>query len=291
MVAMASRPIHSILNRCKPPSDGDIIIPVGTVIVLGTTDEPVSDPTDLKIEPWEIDLLIAEAEYILPGLRQLRVLRAWAGIRPLYSPGNLPNGDSRSLTRGHLILDHEQSDGCSGLVSIIGGKLTTFRLMAEETVDLICHRLGRNVPCVTRETPLSLGEPSYFQLPARLNQRHTANSPGELSEVICECEQVSRNQIISALEEPDNLDLDSIRRDLRLGMGPCQAGYCALRTFGILTETNPELVSVEYGISPFLIERWRGQRPVGWGHSLRQMDFSRRLYQELLGLNPEAVKT
>jgi len=290
MVAMASRPIHTILNRCNPPSDGDIIVPVGTVIVLGTTNEPVQDPTDLKIEPWEVDLLLAEAEFILPDLRQMRALRAWAGIRPLYSSNNTPGGDSRSLARGHVIVDHEQSDGCSGIISVIGGKLTTFRMMAEQTVDLVCKRLEHNMPCKTRETLLSSGNHSYFQLPGKLDQTSSQSMLAEPSDVICECEQVTREQLIHALDDPDNLDLDAIRRDLRLGMGPCQAGYCALRTFGLLCEISPEPAPAAYGIRPFLMERWRGQRPVGWGHSLRQMEFSRRLYQELLGMTQEEYK-
>jgi len=90
MVAMATRLVHTVLNRCKHPSDGDIFVPIGTVTVLGTTDIPVGSPEDLAIEPEEIDLLLAEGEILIPSLLQHRPLRAWAGIRPLYRPATEP---------------------------------------------------------------------------------------------------------------------------------------------------------------------------------------------------------
>src|SRR3970282_2866034 len=86
MIAIASRLTHTVLNRCKPPHDGDIIVPVGTVCVLGTTDVPVRSPTDLAMEPWEIDLLLSEGQILIPTLRRHRALRAGAGIRALYRP-------------------------------------------------------------------------------------------------------------------------------------------------------------------------------------------------------------
>jgi glycerol-3-phosphate dehydrogenase len=108
------------------------------------------------------------------------------------------------------------------------------------------------------------------------------------SNLVCECELIDREQILLALDDSDNMDMDALRRDLRLGMGPCQAAFCALRTYCLLTDRLPSArIQKEYRIQPFLEERWKGQRPVGWGHSLRQMDLSRRLYQEFLGLRQE----
>jgi len=104
MVAMASRLTHTVLNRCKPPHDGDVIVPVGTVCVLGTTDVPVRSPTDLAMEPWEIDLLLSEGQILIPTVRRHRALRAWAGIRALYRPpadsASHPGGDSASHPGG-----------------------------------------------------------------------------------------------------------------------------------------------------------------------------------------------
>jgi glycerol-3-phosphate dehydrogenase len=287
MVAMASRPVHTVLNRCKPPSDGDIIVPIGSVIVLGTTDEPVHGPTDLRIHPWEIDLLLAEAEFILPGLRQARVLRAWAGIRPLFDATSSFETGRRGTPLGHALLDHEKLSGCAGFVSIIGGNLTTFRSLSEKIVDLICSRLERTQPSLTKTTGLALEESGHYRLPSRLERMRGADS-SSTSNLVCECELIDREQILLALDDPDNMDMDALRRDLRLGMGPCQAAFCALRTYGLLTDQlHTARIQKEWRIQPFLEERWKGQRPVGWGHSLRQMDLSRRLYQEFLGLRQE----
>ncbi|MBM2843977.1 MAG: hypothetical protein HW404_1814, partial [Anaerolineales bacterium] len=106
MVAMASRLTHTVLNRCKPPNDGDVIVPVGTVCVLGTTDVPVRSPTDLAMEPWEIDLLLSEGQILIPTVRRHRALRAWAGIRALYRPpadiASYPGGDIASYPGGDI---------------------------------------------------------------------------------------------------------------------------------------------------------------------------------------------
>ena len=97
MVAMNHRVVNTVINRCKMPADGDIIVPVHTVAVIGTTDERVTDPENLRIEPWEVQLMLDEGEKLVPGISKARVLRAWAGVRPLYQEGFA--GDSRDATR------------------------------------------------------------------------------------------------------------------------------------------------------------------------------------------------
>ena len=106
MVAMNHRIVNTVLNRCKMPSDGDIIVPIHTVAVIGTTDEKVSDPDRLRIEPWEVALMLAEGDKLVPGISQARVLRAWAGVRPLYQEGFA--GESRDATRALTLLDHRR---------------------------------------------------------------------------------------------------------------------------------------------------------------------------------------
>jgi glycerol-3-phosphate dehydrogenase len=134
LIAMASRLVNTAVNRCAT-SDGDILAPVGTVCT-GTTDDAVP-MDDLTIAPWEIDLLLAEAEVLVPGIAAHRALRAWAGIRPLYRPSPATAAETRDLPRAHTILDHAATHGVTGLVSVIGGKLTTFRLMAEEVMQIV----------------------------------------------------------------------------------------------------------------------------------------------------------
>ncbi len=286
MVAMASRVVNTVINRLKPPSDGDIAVPIGTVCVLGTTDIPVDTPWSLEIEPWEIDLLLAEGDFMIPGLRSARALRAWAGIRPLYSPEDSPS-ETRALTRAHALLDHKEIDGVEGFVSMIGGKLTTFRLMAQETVDMVCDKLEQDLECVTRTTSLlSDADQIMYTLPDRLNRFAAARQNSGDERLICECEIVTDKQLQAAINSVDFETLDDLRRDLRLGMGPCQAAFCAYRAAGLSCRLRPDSISENF-LGRFLDERWKGLRPLAWGKDLRQMDFMRRVYLELLGELPE----
>lgn len=278
MVAMAERLVHTILNRCRPPGDGDILVPVGTVMVLGTTDIPVEDPGDRTIEPWEVDMLLAEGAALIPSLPDRRALRAWAGVRPLYRPPS-DDDETRELPRAHVILDHA-GDGAEGLISVFGGKLTTFRLMAEETVDCIAQSLGNNQPCQTAEVPLFREGSSYYTLPSRLHNMEHRTDTEQAPELVCECELVSRGDIERVLQRRGVQELDTIRRELRIGMGPCQGGFCGFRTAGIVQESAPDAPS-DGGLLSFLQARWRGNRPVAWGQTLRQMAFTRRVYMDL----------
>lgn len=284
MLALAGRPIHTILNRCKPPADGDIIVPVGTVTVLGTTDEPRTDPEDLSIEPWEIDLLIREACLLVPEIAGRRALRAWAGMRPLYRPPAPDDAATRTLPRAHTIIDHQQTTGPDGLVSIIGGKLTTYRLMAQEVVDLVAPRLGNENSCITSSTSLEAATKRYHRLPARLATLERATPPSFSAGILCECELVLNGSVEQAIEQGGAVSLDDIRRDTRLGMGPCQAGFCAYRAAALLAARRPN-VEPDGGLQAFLDERWRGIRPLAWGANLRQAALDLRITQELLGLH------
>ncbi|HEY47228.1 MAG: hypothetical protein AMJ88_00445 [Anaerolineae bacterium SM23_ 63] len=280
MIALASRPVHTIINRCRPPSDGDIIVPVGTVAVLGTTDVEVESPTELAIGQREIDFLLAQCEILLPELAKSRPLRAWAGIRPLYRSSGEGFGRTRGLPRGHVLLDHNDRDGVKGMASIFSGKLTTFRLMAEQAVDLVVEQIGVGLSCRTAEIPLDPERTQFFQLPKRFEEIATPDQT-EREQIICECEWVNRSAIEEAIKSSSSLDLDDIRRKLRLGMGPCQAGFCGYRAAGIAYEVAPS-PHTDGRLEAFLRARWRGLRPLGWGETLRQMEITRRIYVDLL---------
>jgi glycerol-3-phosphate dehydrogenase len=287
MLALATRPVHTILNRCKLPSDGDIIVPVGTVAVLGTTDEPVPVPEDLTIAPWEIDLLLEQARALIPDVAAMRMLRAWSGIRPLYRPSPPSDDATRQLPRAHTIIDHGHGAGPDGLLSVFGGKLTTYRKMAEEAVDLFAPRLGNTAACITARTVLDPNpRRRYHALPYRLRNVEGRHPPSLQAGILCECELVTRSALDDAIYRAPTADLDDLRRDTRLGMGPCQAAFCAYRAAGRLVALRPD-APIDGGLQPFLQERWRGMRPLGWGQALRQLELDRRLALDLLGIPPE----
>lgn len=282
MLAMSSRLTHAVINRCKPPSDGDIIVPVGTVCVLGTTDVRTESPKDLQIEPWELDILLEEADILIPGIIHHRPLRAWAGIRPLYTQIDDTATPHRTISRAHIILDHHERDGIYNLLSVFGGKMTTFRLMAEEAVNHVAVRLGNNTPSVTTTTPLpTKGQESGYFLPGRLSAISQKRSTEE-DMIICECELVSAKRLNASLCAGTGTLLDDIRRDLRLGMGPCQAAFCGFRAAGYAETVYP--TSDDF-LSTFSAERWKGIRPLAWGSALRQIEFMRRINCEVLHLD------
>ena len=142
-----------VLNRCRDPDDGDIVVPHDGEVVLGTTSVPVSDPDDYETEDWEIERSVEECAAMLPAVADAPTVRTWWGVRPLYSPDEA-GSDRRGISRGFTLLDHDR-DGAAGLYSVVGGKLTTYRQMAETTVDEVCDRLGVDAACETATEPLA----------------------------------------------------------------------------------------------------------------------------------------
>jgi glycerol-3-phosphate dehydrogenase len=302
MVAMNVRWVNTIINRLATPSDGDILVPVGTVCVIGTTSVVVDRPDDLDIPAEEITQMLDAGEIMIPDFRKARALRAWAGVRPLYDPpqkraGEAEGGlgaDGRFITRSFRALSHADV-GAAGMLSIVGGKLTTYRQMAEKISDEVCAYLGVQAKCRTAETLLP--KPTWFggkgrklhTLTQRLYQLEHAPRHNDL---ICECEIVTRSQLETAIKASgEGVSLDDLRRDLRLGMGPCQAGFCGYRAAGILNQVThaPPAQSVA-ALRDFIEERFRGNRPLLWGHQLRQALLDELIYRRALGvpaLQPE----
>lgn len=157
MLVYAERMTRAVVNRCHPPGDGDIMVPIGSVAILGTTDEPVADPDACAVTPAEVARLVEEGARLFPALPGMPIARAYAGVRPLYRPEAADTagraGGDRALPRSHAVLDHAP-EGVANLVSVVGGKVTTHRRMAEEAVDLVAPRLGVTVPCTTAEEVL-----------------------------------------------------------------------------------------------------------------------------------------
>jgi glycerol-3-phosphate dehydrogenase len=283
MVAMNYRMVNTVVNRCIMPHDGDIIVPIASVAVIGTTSIKVADPDKYAIEDWEIQLMLDEGEKLVPSFKQFRALRAWAGVRPLYQE-KAEGADLRDVTRKYTLLDHTPRDGVDNFITITGGKWTTYRLMAQEVVDLACKKLGTERPCQTATTMLkSPGDKKFYTLGQRLEKLETGEWSGQL---ICECEIVTRPQIEEHLAHDQTTIINNLRRDLRLGMGPCQGGFCTYRAAGIMNE-NKKLAAPQTNkaLVDFLQERWKGVQSVLWGQHLRQMQLDEGIYLGLLGLD------
>lgn len=126
------------------------ILPWNGQYLIGTTDHRYhGDPADAVPGEAEIDYLLSETNRVFPRARLTRndILFAYAGIRPLPIQTKKPEG---AITRRHIIRNHQRN--ALGLLSIIGGKLTTYRSLAEQVTDRVVKMLGiRAKACVTRE--------------------------------------------------------------------------------------------------------------------------------------------
>ena len=152
MISVAYGGLGPALNRCRDPDDGDIVVPHDDEVVLGTTSIPVSDPDDYEKADWEIETSIRECAAMLPPVADAPTVRTWWGVRPLYAPDEQAQ-DRRGISRGFTILDHA-TDGVDNFASIVGGKLTTYRQMAEAVSDLVCDKLGVDATGETATRPL-----------------------------------------------------------------------------------------------------------------------------------------
>jgi glycerol-3-phosphate dehydrogenase len=124
------------------------IIPWNGNYLIGTTDIRYdADLDDVRIETEEIEYLLRETNRVIPGAQLTReqILYTYSGVRPLPF---VNEKDEQSITRRHFI---RASAHIENLFSIVGGKLTTYRSLAEETVDLIFKKLGRSMPACTTD--------------------------------------------------------------------------------------------------------------------------------------------
>ena len=301
MLVYNQRMTDSVISRCKAPADGDIMVPVHTVAILGTTEIAVDDPDDYEVTAAEVEALVTEGEKLFPGLRRMRILRAYAGVRPLYDATELGGGD-RSISRAHVIIDHEARDGVSNFVSVVGGKLTTYRLMAEQAADVVCAKLGVDRVCSTAQEvlPDQGHDRAYYWLGDRL-AAHEAAGGGDAA-LICECELVTRPMLDAFLAQRMPCSLDDVRRGTRLGMGPCQGAFCTFRAAGAMVgmapvpavvpaagpAAEPDIRAAETAeaeLVAFLRERYKGTRPIAWGRQLQELWLSNGIYQGVLGLD------
>jgi glycerol-3-phosphate dehydrogenase len=306
MVVMASRYVRGVVNACRKPADGDIIVPQHEVAILGTTSEQVPSADDISVPPADVDRMIDMCAQMVPAIASGRVLRAFAGSRPLYKPeapagggdGQGDGDDTREVSRTFTVLDHASRDGLDNMFSIVGGKLTTCRQMAEAVVDRLAERMGVTEPCRTATEILPGADHGTHRLAEPLARVERDYAYGEL---LCECELVTRGQVREAVAG-GLTELEDLRRKLRVGYGPCQAAFCAWRAAGMLAEGSGEprggapvgreadgAADPLTGLERFLEERWRGQRSTIWGDQARQAMLNHAIYRGIFDLRGEGV--
>jgi glycerol-3-phosphate dehydrogenase len=210
-------------------------------------------------------------------------------VRPLV--GNESGDDDRKVSRGYALIDHTR-DHLDNFITITGGKLTTYRFMAEKTADLVCRQLGIDQSCRTRIEPLPASTGAQWTEPGLAPHRWMEqNDPTDL--LLCECEMVSRHTVDRIVGDMTrhhiSPTLEAIGLRSRVGKGPCQGAFCSQRITAHLYDRNvfkknQGMVNLRH----FLNERWRGQHPLLWDAPLIQSQLQEAMHCGLFGLELSA---
>ena len=281
LLVFGHRVNNMVINRCRKPANADILVPGDVITVIGTTSErvPMEEVENMRVTPEEVDVLLKEGCKLAPSLASTRILRAYAGVRPLVASDHDATG--RSISRGIVCLDHEVRDGLAGFITITGGKLMTYRLMAEMATDKVCEKLNIQRECETAITPL----PNPEMRSDKAFRHHGTMTPEPL---VCECEGVSRRDVKQLIDDHQVTSLSQLRRRTRLGMGTCQGQLCAYRAERMLEELcHKTKAQSRQDVMRFLNERWKGMAAVAWGPTLSECQLMGYIYQSILGIRKE----
>ncbi|MGD8190495.1 anaerobic glycerol-3-phosphate dehydrogenase subunit GlpA [Brevibacillus ginsengisoli] len=295
---------RQVINRLRLPGDADIFVPAHNVTIFGTTGINVEDPNDFSLHREELEGMLVEGEKLVPSIHGMRMIRAFSGSRPLYQESTVSDASGRNVTRGIALLDHQRRDGLAGLITITGGKLTTFRFMAEKTVDLVCEKLGVHATCTTDQEMVPHRNAGEFfkevdMAPAAKHKlTHWAGTNAEKIKssiqekdsnvVVCECEQVTWAEIEAVIPEEGRLHLGDIRRRTRLGMGPCQGTFCNHRVAALAVENGKASTEeAEWALHHALGERKKGMDVVATGETAKQLQLMEAIYRVSLGIGEE----
>ena len=156
----ATKGVHLVIDRTRLPVPDAVVmtedsrilfaIPWGDRVILGTTDtDYLGRPEDVRVDPEDIAYILATVNRSFPGVKldENDIISSWAGVRPLIAARG---GGPSDISRSHEIKSPEP-----GWFDVAGGKLTTYRLMAEQTTDKIEAYLGQaREKCITAQQPL-----------------------------------------------------------------------------------------------------------------------------------------
>ncbi len=287
-----TRVTKGVVNRLRLPDDGDILVPGGTVSLLGTSSVTVENPDGIAPTVSEVDRILAEGATMLPVLNETRFVRAFSGVRPLLKSAG-SEADGRKANRGFALFDHEDQ-GLSNFATVAGGKFTTFRLMAETAGDLVARRLGNAEPCKTDLDPLPSGDALRWTEPgAAARDWYKRSDPTDT--ILCECEMVARSVVDTIIGQApgaeDHMSLKAIALRSRIGKGACQGAFCSMRVTAHLYDR--EVYDSPDGLRlmrDFVNERYKGVRPVLWGAQMPQAELAEILHCGLGGMDLPAGK-
>lgn len=290
-IGVAKDPGLGRVLSCPDHSTLHTLSPIGGQIIIDTNgsgaDAAPTDATNPIPSPEEVDDLIDGAGSLLERPESLNLFRAERTVRYTIDPGN---------GRDFAVIDHGDRDDCWGLMTVLGGSVTTHRWLAERVVDRVTSEFGINRACRTDEFQLpgsedvpdladavgtfGLATSVYEQSKRRLGSMtspvlHTERE----NPVLCSCRSVTRAEVRAAIDDVTTgpADLSGVRVRTAAGTGPCQGGCCAQQ---VATQLFPkyDTTVVDAALREFLDERWCGQRAIP-----ARIDDMSRLYQLHIG--------
>ena len=128
------------------------IMPWREYSLIGSTDTDYHGDLDrVSANKADVEYMLKSSRQVYPGLNTEDIYYTTAGLRPLAHIG----GEKPSqVTREHKLLDHKSRDGIEGMITVLGGKITAYRAVAEDAVDMVCRKLKTKAVCQTADTPL-----------------------------------------------------------------------------------------------------------------------------------------
>jgi glycerol-3-phosphate dehydrogenase len=293
----------AVVSKCI---DGRQIFvnPHENTTLVGTTDDDFfGDLDDIPVTEDEIEYLLEGMESVFPDVRQARIVTTWRGVRPtIYGRDCYED----ALSRDHEIIDHEKKEGVKGFLSMIGGKLASFREMSEEATDLIVKKLGVHAECQTHLVPLPGGETEasvealskefgvdpfvvrrlvYRQGDRARKVLETTRSCPRDKTVVCPCEPVMNAELRYTQKNEWAQTFQDLSRRTRVGVGPCQGALCSLPTVACLAEEKAwSAEQILQSLKSNLDTQWRARFPVLKGDQLAQEEINQALFKGTLSL-------
>ncbi len=230
------------------------VAPWQNMTIVGTTDDDFYGDLDtVRATSEEVRYLEQGVARVFPQIHTARAIGTYAGVRPtLHAYG--PHEDA--LSREHEIVDHTR-DNAPGVYSMIGGKLASYRIFAEEMTDMLAARFGVGMRSSTHERPLPGGDKAVDALKLatsmeidpvaarRLVYRHGSRSlriaervketPREVS-TVCACEPVLEAEVRYVVQHEWARSVADVSRRTRLGLGACGGMRCAARCGQIVAQ-------------------------------------------------------